>query len=526
MAPIATGGRGLTASLEPAELSVEPGGSVGLELRLGGVEGPVDDLRFEVLGDAAAWSWVVPPAGPMGTGSEVVARVVVRPPRASEPPAGASPLRVKVWVRGAHTAEAVAEAELTVSPFTDLVATLEPRVATGRSGAGYELVVDNRGNMPVAVSLATSSNDALTFHLARAALVSVPGQPSRTRILVRPRRRLLRGEARAHRFSVEARPEHGRLVSAEGQMQQEPVVGGRRLAVGAVLVVVSLLGLMLAKAVRPTSHTAPQAGSEGAPGRPAVTVATATPGCVASGHLDTFVSGLTPERIHTLPPSYSFSFVRADGCTPVRFDPCQPVHYVLNAAEAPPTGAADVREAFSRLAGATGVTFVDDGMTDEVSRRGPSVPDRYPGRWAPILVVWVHELGRQGNIEVVGSGFPDRIDDALVSGTLTLNSDAVINRARSTPVPGGFGSGGGPGVGAIGAEGVTWGRVILHELAHIMGLGHTRDRDQLMYPETAEQTSHTTDYRSGDREGLRLLGREAGCLAVSPGPGAAPTPGP
>lgn len=76
-----------------------------------------------------------------------------------------------------------------------------------------------------------------------------------------------------------------------------------------------------------------------------------------------------------------------------------------------------------------------------------------------------------------------------------------------------------PGFGAIGAEGVTWGRVILHELAHVVGLGHTRDRDQLMYPDTAQQTSHTTDYRSGDRDGLRALGREAGCLDSVPAPG-------
>ncbi len=133
-------------------------------------------------------------------------------------------------------------------------------------------------------------------------------------------------------------------------------------------------------------------------------------------------------------------------------------------------------------------------------------------------MVWTHQAGGRGNIEVVGSGFPARVADVLVSGTLNLNSDAVNNVARNTPVPGGFGSGGGSGIGAIGAEGVTWGRVILHELAHIMGLGHTRDRDQLMYPDTAEQTSHTTDYRSGDREGPRLLGRDAGCIADVPAP--------
>lgn len=244
------------------------------------------------------------------------------------------------------------------------------------------------------------------------------------------------------------------------------------------------------------------------------------PPCPASGHRDTFVSGLTPERIAELPSGYSFTFVKEDDCTPVRFDPCQPVHYVMNPAQAPPSGVADVEEAFSRLAQATGITFVNDGMTDEVSRRGPYVGDRYPGRWAPVLVAWNRHSGDRANVEVVGSGFPFRVEDALVSGMLTLNSDAVSNRAKATPVPGGFASA--PGFGPVGAEGVTWGRVILHELAHVVGLGHTRDRDQLMYPDVAQQTSHTTDFRAGDKEGLRLLGRAGGCLPAS----SSPSPGP
>lgn len=251
-----------------------------------------------------------------------------------------------------------------------------------------------------------------------------------------------------------------------------------------------------------------------------IPVDSGVPDCPAAVHRDTFASGLTPDRIPSLPNGYSFTFVKDDNCTPVRFDPCQPIHYVMNPAQAPPSGVADVEEAFNRLAGIAGMTFVNDGMTDEVSRRGPYVEDRYPGRWAPILVVWNRQSGDRANVEVVGSGFPNRVADVLVSGTLSLNSDAVSDRAKNTPLPGGFG--GVPGFGAIGAEGVTWGRVILHELAHVMGLGHTRDRDQLMYPDTAEQTSHTTDYRSGDRQGLQLLGRAAGCLPATPPPGPQP----
>ncbi|MDQ4070817.1 MAG: M10 family metallopeptidase domain-containing protein [Actinomycetota bacterium] len=253
-----------------------------------------------------------------------------------------------------------------------------------------------------------------------------------------------------------------------------------------------------------------------------VPASSAATDCPAAGHRDTFASGLTPDRIPSLPNGYSFTFVKDDGCTPVRFDPCQPVHYVVNAAHAPPTGVADVEEAFRRLADVTGMTFVNDGPTDEVTRTGPYVEDLYPGRWAPVLVVWRRGSGDRAGVEVVGSGFPYRVQDVLVSGVLTLNSDAVTDRSRNTPLAGGFSPV--PGFGAIGAEGVTWGRVILHELAHVVGLGHTRDRDQLMYPETAEQTAHVTDYRTGDRDGLRVLGRASGCLSA-PAPTVVRSPG-
>jgi len=137
----------------------------------------------------------------------------------------------------------------------------------------------------------------------------------------------------------------------------------------------------------------------------------AAPACPGAGHRDTFASGLTPERIPDLPSGYSLTFVKADGCSPARFDPCQPVHYVMNPAQAPPGGVADVEEAFNRLAQVTGMTFVNDGMTDETSRRGAYVEDRYPGRWPPILVVWSRQSGERANVEVVGSGLPARVDD-------------------------------------------------------------------------------------------------------------------
>ncbi|HEX6595425.1 MAG TPA: matrixin family metalloprotease, partial [Acidimicrobiales bacterium] len=208
--------------------------------------------------------------------------------------------------------------------------------------------------------------------------------------------------------------------------------------------------------------------------------------------------------------------VKSDGCTPLRFNPCEPISYVQNLALAPPTGADDVREAFARLSRATGMTFVDEGTTDEVARRGHSVPERYGQRFAPILVSWTR-FGNQGDdptIQAVGRGIGAIVDDVIVSGQLSLNVDAVTDREARTPVAGGFGPALGSGVGAIGPKEVTWGRIILHELAHVVGLGHTRDKGAIMYPETAEQTARPADFKEPDLQGLGFLGREAGCLST------------
>lgn len=44
--------------------------------------------------------------------------------------------------------------------------------------------------------------------------------------------------------------------------------------------------------------------------------------------------------------------------------------------------------------------------------------------------------------------------------------------------------------------------IVMHELGHLVGLGHVSIRDQLMYEDNIGQR----DFGAGDREGLRQLG--------------------
>ncbi len=178
---------------------------------------------------------------------------------------------------------------------------------------------------------------------------------------------------------------------------------------------------------------------------------------------------------------------------------------MVNLGAAPVGSLQDVQEAVLRLSADTGIAFVYDGLTDEVpSRTRPAYqPDRYGERWAPVLIGWVDPRTSSfdfepGGREAAGIAGPltptGGPDDIYVSGTVAINA--------ADPNPPGF------------AEPGDQGPVVLHELAHVIGLGHYKAQGELMEP----SGGGVTDFGPGDRVGLQELGRSAGCLTTPPVP--------
>jgi hypothetical protein len=59
----------------------------------------------------------------------------------------------------------------------------------------------------------------------------------------------------------------------------------------------------------------------------------------------------------------------------------------------------------------------------------------------------------------------------------------------------------------------SWGAVLLHELGHLVGLGHVDDPAQLMAPTPG---FGEVRFGAGDRAGLAAVGADSGCLRVPP----------
>jgi hypothetical protein len=194
--------------------------------------------------------------------------------------------------------------------------------------------------------------------------------------------------------------------------------------------------------------------------------------------------------------SLDFTFIETVNGTiaqPVRWDPCRPIHLVVNLADAPPGADELLREAVARVSAATGLTFAIEGTTDEPPGGHPRIDTaRYGNRWAPVLVAWTDpsaEPGLAGN--VVGLGGPEeapyveRSDRHYVTGIVYLDGPTFKQILKHGP--GGH------------AEALA---IVMHEFGHLVGLAHVNARSELMYAENIGQTT----FGEGDLEGLRRLG--------------------
>ena len=182
-----------------------------------------------------------------------------------------------------------------------------------------------------------------------------------------------------------------------------------------------------------------------------------------------------------------------------RWDPCQPIRYRVNLRRATRGALKDVKGAIARIEYATGLNFVYAGRTSVVPkwRRG----ERWPSR-TNLVIAWAKPsqtpaLPSTGGVTGVGGpewqlGYVN--GDRTPTGWITRGRVVLHAGYKFKP---GFG------------RGVTRGELLMHEIGHAAGLGHTYSRQQLMYPSMLRTAAK---YGAGDLAGLDRLGANRGCV--------------
>lgn len=186
-----------------------------------------------------------------------------------------------------------------------------------------------------------------------------------------------------------------------------------------------------------------------------------------------------------------YSLLLTDSGSVAAYDPCRPLHLVVNSEAAPPTARAILDDAIAMVAPAAGLRIVVDGSTDELAaeERDPMDRARYGNRWSPALVAWTTPqrvpmldgaiAGMGGSVAVTdGAGRLHNVSGIVHLDGPELTRISTQSRGHELAVA-----------------------VVAHELVHLLGLDHSDDENQLMFAENSGQTR----LGDGDRRGLAAL---------------------
>jgi hypothetical protein len=235
---------GASAKLDHGSLRVDPGGEVRGQITVRNSGTVVDQFSLEVLGDAAGWATLEPASLSLFPGAEGSAAFIIRPPRLWSTRPGTMAIGIRAASKEDPAGSAVEEGTLEVGSFTETSAEISPRTSHGRFGATHEVLLDNRGNLPVEAAVAGSDEDRqLRFATTPPSTIVDPGSAGVARLRVRPTKRFWRGPARTRRFQVAVEPVGGTPIKLEGAFLHDAILPSWIFPALAALLALAILAL-------------------------------------------------------------------------------------------------------------------------------------------------------------------------------------------------------------------------------------------------------------------------------------------
>ncbi|PKH37528.1 hypothetical protein SAMN05192575_101517 [Nocardioides alpinus] len=202
--------------------------------------------------------------------------------------------------------------------------------------------------------------------------------------------------------------------------------------------------------------------------------------------------GLGGERLLPAPAitarggAFTFAMTQQGSDEPVGWNPCNTVEYAVNPAGMPDGARPLVDRAIARISAATGLEFEDEGDTDRRPFAGSFIS---LGGSGPVVIGWgdaaeFPELG--GGVVGLGGAAPKDgpggrryyVTGGLVLDTEVFTAANIADRPRVMEA------------------------IVVHELAHVVGLGHVAEPMELMFGDNNGQV----ELGPGDREGLARVG--------------------
>lgn len=254
---------GVTVRLDSTEIEAQPGEQAVCPVYLENDGMVVDSYLLDVLGDSAAWATVEPPEINLLPQARATARIVFKPPRTSECPAGPVPFGLRVMSQEDPDGSKIEEGVVNVAEFTDVSAGLVPKTATGRRKAKFRLLVENRGNRVEQVAVSAADPDVkLRFRTDPPVFPAQPGTATYVKLRAIPSKTFLRGPNKSLPFTATALPDGGEPVTADGVMLEQQTMPKWLLpALGALVLVAAAIVALWFAVLRPEVHSAATAAS-------------------------------------------------------------------------------------------------------------------------------------------------------------------------------------------------------------------------------------------------------------------------